>query len=213
MFRIAPPDFFLRALARQLSGPSGPLGSFIARGLNKGNRGTISAAVDALSLSGDETVADIGYGGGVGLELLLDRLPSGTVHGVEPSHDMHVRARRARAAEVEAGRLVLHEASMHTLPFTNGSLDGWISLNTIYFIATLPPSLAELARVLAADGTAVLGIADPDWMAEQPFTRHEFTLRPVAEVVTALEAAGLTVEVRALGDRAMPYHLLVCRHA
>jgi hypothetical protein len=47
-------------------------------------------------------------------------------------------------------------------------------------------------------------------MAQQAITTYNFTVRSVGDVVSALTAAGLSVEQRTLtGSR--PYHLLVCR--
>jgi ubiquinone/menaquinone biosynthesis C-methylase UbiE len=213
MPKLAVPDVLLRTLGRQLGGPSGPLGAVVARLLNKGNSTTITAAVEALDLTGTEEVADIGFGGGLGLELLLDATRAGgRVHGVEPSRDMLTRARKSHHADVVAGRLTLHEAGMDALPLANGTLDGWISLNTLYFVEDLPPALAELRRVLAPAGTGVLGIAEPEWMAQQAFTKHNFTLRPVTDLVAALTAAGLLVEQRTM-QGSPPFHLLVCRPA
>ena len=213
MPRLPVPDVLLRTLGRQLGGPSGPLGSLVARMLNTGNRPTIAAAVEALGPSGSQEVADIGFGGGLGLDLLLERIGAGgRVHGVEPSPDMLERARRAHRAEVAAGRLALHAASMESLPVPDGGLDGWISLNTVYFVRDLAPAFAELRRVLSPSGRGVLGIADPDWMSRQAFTRHGFTVRPVAEVVAALTAAGFAVEQRPIGEEEA-YRLLVCRPA
>lgn len=211
MPKLAVPDVLLRTLARQLGGPSGPLGAVVARLLNKGNKSVITAAVEALDLTGTEEVADIGFGGGLGLELLLDATRAGgRVHGIDPSRDMLVRARKSHHAVVVAGRLALHEAGMDALPIADGTLDGWISLNTVYFVEDLSPALAELRRVLAPAGSGVLGIADPEWMAQQAITKHNFTLRPVTDLRAALTAAGLLVEQRTIqGSR--PFHLLVCR--
>lgn len=197
-------------MSRQLGGPSGPLGAVVARMLNKGNAATITAAVEALELDGGETVTDIGFGGGLGLDLLLAAVgASGQVHGVEPSSDMLARARRTHATAVADGRLELHEAPMEALPFADGAIDGWISINTIYFVADPTPAARELARVLSPSGRGVLGMADPQWMARQAFTQYTFTIRPVADVIGALEDGGVTVEHRTLGE--MPFHLLVCR--
>jgi len=181
--------------------------------LNKGNGPAIAAAVRALDLTGAEEVADIGFGGGLGLDLLLEQTrDGGRVHGVDPSQDMVKRARKAHPAQVAAGRLALHEAGMESLPIGDGALDGWISLNTIYFVEDLPPAFAELHRVLAPSGRGVLGLADPEWMAQQAFTKHTFTVRPVTDVVAALAAAGLSVEQRTMPGSA-PFRLLVCRRA
>ena len=213
MPRLPVPDVLLRTLSRQLGGPSGPLGSLVARMLNKGNGPEIAAAVGALDLTGSEEVADIGFGGGLGLDLLLDQTrDGGRVHGVEPSPDMLKRARKAHPRGCSAGRLALHEAGMESLPIADGALDGWISLNTVYFVEDLPAAFAELRRVLAPSGRGVLGIADPEWMARQAFTKHTFTVRPVADIVAALAAAGLSVEQRTMQGSA-PFRLLVCRPA
>ena len=72
---------------------------------------------------------------------------------------------------------------MESLPIADGALDGWISLNTVYFVQDLRPAFAELRRVLAPSGRGVLGIADPEWMARQAFTKNNFTVRPMTDVV------------------------------
>ncbi|HWJ82731.1 MAG TPA: methyltransferase domain-containing protein [Nocardioides sp.] len=211
MPRIPVPAFVTRTVSRQLGGPSGPLGEVIARLLNKGNAPTITAAVGALDLKGGERVADVGFGGGLGLDLLLEAVgPDGRVYGVEPARDMLTRARKRHAEDLEIGRLELDEATMDALPFPDGALDGWISLNTVYFVADLPGSFAELRRVLAPHGRGVLGVADPAWLARQPVARYSFTVRPVEDVAAALRDAGFDVEQRRLGDGPEPYTLLVC---
>jgi len=49
-------------------------------------------------------------------------------------------------------------------------------------------------------------------MARLPFTSYGFTLRPVTDVIAALQKAGLdVVEQRGLDDVAIPHHLLVAR--
>jgi arsenite methyltransferase len=178
--------------------------------LNKGNAEPIAAAVEALRLSGGETVADIGFGGGYGLGLLLDATrDGGHVHGVEPARDMLARARKTWGSEIASRRLELHEATMDSLPFAAGALDGWISANTIYFVDDLAAAFHEMGRVLTPGGRGVIGIADPEWMSRQAFTKHSFTLRPVADVLAALATAGLTPEHHTLGDREPTFHLLV----
>ena len=213
MARIPGSDLALRTLGRQLGGPSGPLGALVARMLDKGNGDLIAGAVDTLGLAGGEEAADIGFGGGVGLRFLLEATRAGgRVHGVEPSPDMLARARRAHRDEIAAGRLVLCAGRLQALPLEDGALDAWISVNTLYFVDDLPRAAGELRRVLAPAGRGVIGIADPEWMAQKPFTRHGFTLRPVADVTAAFTAAGLSVEQRVLPGPPS-FHLLVCRPA
>jgi ubiquinone/menaquinone biosynthesis C-methylase UbiE len=205
-----------RAISSQLGNPTGIMGGVVARQLNKINRGSIQAAVTALHVQDAQSVADIGFGGGIGLDLLLAAVPDGGhVHGVEPSASMINRARKAHTAQIAAGRLTLHQAVMQHLPFRDGELDGWISLNTIYFIDDLASATAELRRVTALTGRGVLGVADPDWMRRQSFAQHGFTIRPIADLIATLARAGFSVQRRTIGDTdtAEPYNLLICDEA
>ncbi|WP_336084645.1 methyltransferase domain-containing protein [Nocardia sp. SSK8] len=205
-------DRLLATIADQLGNPHGLLGKGVAFVLNRGNKRAIAAAVEAAAPRPGASVADIGFGGGVGLGLLLERVgDEGTVHGIEPSPDMLARARARFAMESAAGRLVLTDGSLTALGLPEASLDAAITTNTVYFLDDLPAAGAELARVLRPGATAVVGIGDPEAMAKMPFTAYGFRLRPVDEVVAALTAAGLTVEQHTLANPPIPHHLLIAR--
>ena len=125
-------------------------------------------------------VADVGFGGGVGLKFLLDSVGQpGRVHGVEASDTMLGQAARRYRRDIAAGRLALHTGSLTQLPFTDGALNGVLTVNTIYFIAELDPAFTELARVVGNAGRIVVGVADPDALARMPFTGHGFHIRSV----------------------------------
>src|SRR5215207_2937185 len=102
---------------------------------------------------------------GLGIEVLLDRVGApGQVHAIEVSSAMLNRAARRFRREIANGRLSLHAASFTDLPLADASLDGAITLNTLYFVADLDRAFSELARPLKASGQAVIGLGDPEWM-------------------------------------------------
>src|SRR5690242_19852618 len=155
-------DAVMAGVAKQLGHPSGLRGRLVGAALNRGNRRLVASAAQALQPDGASAVADVGFGGGVGLKLLLDSVgPAGRVHGVEVSETMLGQAARRFGRDVGTGRLSLHSASMTELPFADGELDGVITVNTIYFVADLAPAFAELARVINSSGRLVVGLADP----------------------------------------------------
>jgi arsenite methyltransferase len=95
----------MAGIAKQLSHPRGVGGRMVGLALNRGNRGFVSAAVQALHADDDAVVADVGFGGGVGLELLLDSVGrSGSVHGVEVSDTMLKQAARRYRRDVATSR-------------------------------------------------------------------------------------------------------------
>lgn len=180
--------------------------------LNRGNRRGITAAVEAALTPRTRTAADIGFGGGIGLSLLSSRLgPDATVHGIELSTDMLARARSTFSAEITAGRLRLAEGSLTSLPLPDAGLDAAITANTVYFVDDLNTACDELVRVLRPGGRAVVLIGDPAAMAKMPFTAYRFVLRPVAEVIAALERTGCAVEHRTDRRPPIPAHLLIAQ--
>lgn len=201
----------LARVAAQLGHPSGILGRIVGRALNRGNKTVVSVAVESAGVERGSTVADIGFGGGVGLGLLLDQVgDAGTVHGVEISTTMLGEARHRFRQQIAAGSLRLYEAPMEHLPLQTDSVDAVVSTNTVYFISALSAAFAELARVLRPGGRLILGVGDPKTMARMPFTKHGFTLRPIDEIVEQLRKAGFsTVEDRLVDEKA-EFHILVC---
>jgi SAM-dependent methyltransferase len=118
--------------------------------------------------------------------------PLGIEVGLDPSHEM-LRYARERGIEVVRG---VAEA----LPFGDATFDTALIVTTICFVDDVPRTLAEAERVLAPDGTLVIGYIDEDspvgaiyqeTKAENPFYR-EATFVSTDELVDALEDAGFT---------------------
>jgi arsenite methyltransferase len=202
-------DRWNAALARQLRRPDGILGRVVVGRLNKGNQAIIDAAIEALGLTAPSVAADLGFGGGIGLRLLLDRPEVSEAVGIDFSPAMLTAARKRFGAELADGRLRLEPGSLTELPLPDSSLDGAITINTVYFLDDLAPALREFARVLRPGGRVVIGVGDPDAMAKMPFTKHGFHLRPIAELEAAIRTAGLEfVDHRRVEGGRAPAHLL-----
>jgi arsenite methyltransferase len=200
---------FQRRLAKQLGHPTGLGGRIVAARINRRNVKAVDAAVAALEIQEGQVVADVGFGGGIGLTRLLQS-PAAVVHGVEISEDMLRAAGKTYKNAVDSGRLVLHPGPMSAIPLPGESLDGIVTTNTIYFVDDLAPAFTELRRVLKPGGRLVIGIGDPDHMSRLPFTPYGFRLRPVNDVVQQLAAAGLTLaDHRRLGPAEGPQHLRI----
>jgi SAM-dependent methyltransferase len=113
-------------------------------------------------------------------------------------------------SDVASGRLHLHTGSITQLPLEGGSLQGAITINTIYFITELDRAFSELARVVAPAGRVVVGIGDPGMMRRIPTTPFGFTIRPVDEVIAVAKSAGLAIQDhRRVGQGDDASHLLV----
>jgi arsenite methyltransferase len=204
----------VRGLAAQLGRPTGLRGRLVGIMLNRANRSAIAIAIDALDLQPGAVAADLGFGGGVGLAILLERVgPEGRVHGVDLSPTMVNRASFRFRRYVASGRLRLHTGSITELPLEDGSIQGAVTVNTIYFISELERAFSELARVIGRSGKVVVGIGDPQMMARLPTTPFGFMIRPVDEVIAVAQSAGLAFQDhRRVGQGEEASHLLVFAH-
>jgi demethylmenaquinone methyltransferase / 2-methoxy-6-polyprenyl-1,4-benzoquinol methylase len=136
------------AVARTLFAPLGPTYDRYAALLSLGQdprwRRTLVSRVDA---GPGDTVLDVATGtGAVALELL--RQKGCTVVGLDPSPEMLAAAGRRLPPDV---RLVEGEAE--SLPFPDGAFDAVTFAYPLRYVADLPATLGELARVVRPGGT------------------------------------------------------------
>jgi SAM-dependent methyltransferase len=193
----------------QLGRPHGAAAPATAAVLNAVNRRINRAAVEALAVQPGYRVLDVGFGGGVGLSLVL-RTPAGRVMGIDISPEMVERARARFANAIAAGRLEVERAGVEDIPADSGSFDAVYAVNTIYFWPNVGGGLAEIRRVLAPSGRFVVavyrnalrqasrfGVADPDFTARTPEDVGGLVRRSgFVEVEPRRTTAGLVVVAR-----------------
>src|SRR5688500_6270819 len=109
-------SLLLDLLVPQLARPHGVIGQLVASMLNRGNRSLNLHVVSALHVMPAERALVVGFGGGVGLELLLSHEPSVKLSGIDPSPDMVRRCRRRFGDAVQ-----LTEGTVDALPFPDAA--------------------------------------------------------------------------------------------
>jgi SAM-dependent methyltransferase len=144
--------------------------------MNRGNARIIAGTIDTLAAEPQHRILEIGFGGGLGLQLPLAVVERGSVTGTELSDVMLSRAQRRFADAIRHQRLRLVSAAVEQLPLDDAIFDGAVTVNTVYFWSDPKRGLSEIFRVLKPGGRLVLGIRPPDSMRRLPFTRHGFTI-------------------------------------
>lgn len=119
------------------------------------------AALTAWGLShfhwhGDETVLDIGCGGGANLHRMSAHITTGHLTGVDYSATSVQTSRQTNADDIASGKMTVCEGSVEALPFTDQTFDKITTVESFYFWPNPPENLKEVRRVLKPGGTFLL---------------------------------------------------------
>jgi RND superfamily putative drug exporter len=186
----APLRLIRRRLSAQAATPHGLPGRLLARIWLRETATVNDIAIDLLAPAAGERMLEIGFGPG----RTLAKLATAGAHvtGVDVSPTMLTTATRRNRAHIAAGRVRLHLGDGGTLPVPDDSLDGALSVHSVYFWADPPTTLAEIARALRPCGRLVLAFRPGDHPWPPRFDPDSYRLPTIADVSRWLDAAGFT---------------------
>lgn len=188
-------------LLRQMARPHGRMAPAMARMFNLSNGGQNQAGVAALDVRPGQAVLDAGFGGGVGLDLLLSHTAAHHVVGVDISAEMVERFRRRHGQDIRSGRLQLHEAAIEDLPIADGTVDRALTVNTYYYWRDADQGLSELARVLGREGRLVLVVSQPEVLRAAGLTPDRHRIEEPDRIAVRALASGFTAaHTQGVGD-------------
>lgn len=162
--------------------------------LNRVNRAEYAGALTALGAQSGDTVLELGFGGGYGVEKLLAL--GATVIGSEPAVAMRARAHRRFCWALAKGDLTIWPHAAEDLP--EHTVARALSMNTVYFWRDVPEGFRRLRRMVTT--RVVLGIAPPSHLREAGFHLEGFRIEPVEWYADHLTAAGFDTQIQRLTD-------------
>lgn len=124
------------------------------------NRRLAEWAINLLDLQPTDHVLEIGFGPGLAVQKLTERLWQGRVAGIDISPLMVHQASRRNAKAIQQGHVELQRASVEKLPYSDGAFDKVLSINAVQFWPDLRGNLREVCRVLRVRGTLVVVLQD-----------------------------------------------------
>ena len=144
--------------------PRGPVGWVGARLLPLVARPLYAVAADALELTADDDLLDVGCGAG---SLLRDQAPGVRyVAGIDASEIQVDLARRRLADRIAAGTAEVVLGDAEALPWPDGRFSAVASVNCLKFLVDPDRGLREIHRVLRPGGR-VVHVTDPPVAASE----------------------------------------------
>ncbi len=161
----------------------------------RSNRERNGWVVSLLDVRPADRVLEIGFGPGLAIAGLADRVTRGRVYGIDRSAVMVRQASRRNRAAIRAGRVELIQSTVDDLPRFGEPLDAILAVNSVGFWADPVARLHELRRLLRPGGRIALA-SQP----RCPGATRDTTARAALELHDLLTRAGFTrTRVETLG--------------
>ncbi|RZK58350.1 MAG: methyltransferase domain-containing protein [Pedobacter sp.] len=161
----------LKALAQQLGKPDGEHGINVANMMHDSNIGMTRSTYNALNLTKNDTILELGHGNGKHITEILSIADGITYSGLEISDLMKTEA---ESQALKNTSFTLYNGII--IPFEAEVFKKAMTVNTIYFWQEPVKLFNEVYRVLKTKGILTIGFAHKQFMETLPFTQHGFNL-------------------------------------
>lgn len=150
-------------LWRTFGVPTGLLGRLGGKIMSGSRQRMIAAHVaDLLDVRRGDRVLEIGFGPGIGIQCVSERLAGeGVLVGIDPSDVMIQMAGAQNAGVIEKGIVTLVRGTVQEIPYDSGFFDKAYAMNTYQIWPDKRAGLREIRRVLKPGGRLVLSAYGP----------------------------------------------------
>ncbi|MEM9918286.1 MAG: class I SAM-dependent methyltransferase [Bacteroidota bacterium] len=181
-------------IVEQLSCPTGSLGLEVGEKMNSANGGMIKNTLAVLDMEDKDTVLELGYGNGYHIQAFFEQHPNVQYVGLDISELMYKEANQRNSSFVRAGkaRFDLYDGGM--IPMADNSFETVFTVNTIYFWNKPRAFVAEICRVLKANGKLVLAFVHQQSMKQLPFEACGFEVYDLAKLKSILQGFPMVIQ-------------------
>ncbi len=136
--------------------PEGRLGRFLIQAMNLSHHRLTCWGLSHLSIGKQDTILDVGCGGGGTVHKLARIAVNGKVYGVDFSNESVMLSRMTNKQFNQTGRVEIRHSSVSCLPFSDGIFDLVTAVNTHNYWPDLVTDMQEILRVLKPGGKLII---------------------------------------------------------
>jgi ubiquinone/menaquinone biosynthesis C-methylase UbiE len=183
---------FRNFIAGQFKKPTGFFGNFSSRVMVKGNSHRYNTLIKDLDIQPEDKILEIGYGPGIGIQMITRLCPTCTVHGIDFSKLMFKKAAKLNKSAIDQSKVQLLLGDYLKLPTDQNRYDKIFCLNVIYFWDELSKPLQKTHVLLKTGGLFHIFMASASFLNEKKAPDTVFNKYSIEQVVDALNAVGFT---------------------
>ncbi len=146
----------LQRLIQQAKNPRGTIGSSMLCIMNAAHMRLTNWGLQKIHIRKDAITLDIGCGGGKTIHTLSKRIPFGKIYGIDYSDQAVENSKKANIQDVKKGKVIIHQASVSSIPYNTNFFDLITAFQTHYFWPDVEQDIKEIFRVLQPNGSFLL---------------------------------------------------------
>jgi ubiquinone/menaquinone biosynthesis C-methylase UbiE len=177
-------------IASQFKKPTGLFGIFSSNKMIKNNQKNYDRLISDLALTPQDKLLEIGYGPGIGLQIIAERCSTCTIYGIDFSKLMYKRASKYNKQYIDGGRMELKHGDFLTMPVSQADYDKIFCLNVVYFWNELNTPFKKVFSLLKNGGSFHIYMADKNTLIRLKAPDSVFNKYSIEQVEEALREAG-----------------------
>lgn len=177
------------ALGKQLRKPSGLFGRLVSKMMDMRNREFYEKAIIELDIKSGDKIFEIGYGPGLGINIIANNTIDCTISGVDYSDLMYKKATKRNKKFIDGGIVNLRYGDLLTVHFDNEKYDKIFCVNVIYFWSDLNKVFEKIFAMLNDGGMYCIFMTHKKEFEKPKFTK-DFCKYSIEKVESELTEAG-----------------------
>jgi ubiquinone/menaquinone biosynthesis C-methylase UbiE len=163
-------DYARTILLRMFGRPQGVLGRLGGVIMARVNRAAAADIIDLLDIEPGDKLLEVGFGPGVAIQLLAERVRAGYIGGIDPSPEMVEQATARNAQAIRRGLIDLRRAYAESLPFDDNTFHRALAVNSMQVWSNPLVGLQEMRRVMKPGARVALGFTIHSGQANEGLT-------------------------------------------
>lgn len=179
----------MKGLGKQLRKPSGFFGKLVSKMMDIRNRGFYERIISELDIKSGDKIYEIGYGPGLGINLIANSRTNCSIYGIDFSELMYRKATKRNKKFINNGVVNLRYGDLLTADTGNEKYDRIYCVNVIYFWTDLNIVFEKIYSMLNDGGVYCIFMTHKKDFEKPAFT-EDFCKYSIEEVESALKKAG-----------------------
>jgi len=180
-----------KLLSQQLKQPSGWIGKYIiSKLLDTSSYQLNSFSLELMNIQKRDKILEIGFGTGLLIKRMANKIENGTIEGVDFSKTMYDRASKINKKQIQKKHVTLYHLECKKLPFQENQFTKVCSINTLYFWENPEEYFKEILRVMREGSHFILGFRDKRQMELLEADKEIFQTYEKEEIIEMLSRSG-----------------------